>query len=95
MKYRRSRSPRLAVAPTDTAIGAAIPAILGDYLSPEQLAVELGVSERTVYRWHALRTGPPRVTVGRRPMYKLASVRAWLERRERDPAAAESRRRRA
>jgi len=69
-------------------------AILADYIDPAQLAKELGVSQRTVARWYAIRIGPPRVTLGRRPMYKRTSVTAWIERQERDPAAVGTAKRR-
>jgi predicted DNA-binding transcriptional regulator AlpA len=67
--------------------------LLDDYFSAEQLAVHLGISVRTLWRWHQLRQGPPRVKVGRRPLYKRASVAAWIDRQETDPAAAGRRRR--
>jgi Homeodomain-like domain len=40
--------------------------ILAGYLTPKDLAQALGVSERTVARWHRFREGPPRVEIGRR-----------------------------
>ena len=36
--------------------------ILSEYMTPEELAGELGICKRTLDRWHAGRTGPPRVT---------------------------------
>lgn len=80
---------------TETSVALAVPAILGDYLIPEQLAAELGVSERTIHRWHALRIGPPRVTIGRKPYYRRSSVAEWIAKQEVDPAASAGRRRRA
>jgi hypothetical protein len=75
---------------------APLPTVLDNYLTPAELAKELDVSERTVHRWHAGRRGPPRILLGRKPYYKRASVAAWIEKQERDPAApAEGRRRRA
>jgi hypothetical protein len=63
--------------------GDAIGGILDGYLTPQQLAAELGVSERTVARWHAARQGPPRVMIGRKPYYKRTSVtERWLASRE-------------
>jgi hypothetical protein len=43
------------------------PQLLDDYLTREELAVELGKCVRTLDRWHAVRYGPPRATVGREP----------------------------
>jgi hypothetical protein len=56
--------------------------ILADYLTPSELAVELGISERALSRWHAMRQGPPRVLIGRTPYYKRSSVERWLAGRE-------------
>lgn len=70
------------------------PGLLDDYLTREDLAAELGKCVRTLDRWHAARFGPPRVTVGREPMYKRASVASWIEKQERDPAAVSTTRRR-
>jgi predicted DNA-binding transcriptional regulator AlpA len=56
--------------------------LLSQYLSPAQLAHQLGVCKRTLDRWHAARTGPPRVTIGRKPLYRREAVEQWLLRRE-------------
>lgn len=39
------------------------------YLSLEALATALGKSTRTLQRWHATRTGPPRVEIGKLKLY--------------------------
>lgn len=54
-------------------------------LSQKETADLLGVSERTLARWHSLRKGPPRVSAGRRPLYRLQAVQKWLERNEIQP----------
>jgi hypothetical protein len=95
MKTKANSAPAIAAPAMIASIAPPVQPILADYLSPEQLAIEIGVSLRTVARWHALRHGPPRVMLGRRPMYKRSSVAAWIERQERDPAAASAGRRRA
>lgn len=61
--------------------------ILPDRLTHEQVAAQLGISPRTLDRWHALGEGPPRIKVGKQIFYRLASVRAWLESREKQVAA--------
>ena len=55
---------------------------LEGYLRPPQLAERLWVSLRTLSRWHAERTGPPRITKGRLVLYRLEAVRQWLETNE-------------
>ena len=65
------------------------PPLLGsDYLSQETLARELNVSERTIARWHVLRIGPPRCTVGKTILYRRESVLQWLASREDAPGKA-------
>jgi hypothetical protein len=57
--------------------------ILVGYLTPQQLAQELGVSKRTLSRWHFRRLGPPRVAIGRKRYYRVHSVSTWLATHER------------
>lgn len=54
-------------------------------LKPAEVARQLGVSLRTLNRWHALRVGPARCKVGRTVLYRQAAVDAWLERNETHP----------
>lgn len=51
-------------------------------LSRKETAEMLGVSPRTLARWHAMRKGPPRVNAGRSPRYRLEAVVRWLEANE-------------
>jgi AraC-like DNA-binding protein len=60
---------------------------LGEYVTPEQLAQHLGKSTRTLARWHARRIGPPRCSVGKLVLYRVAAVRTWLAERESLPVA--------
>lgn len=53
-------------------------AILIDFLTLEGLAAELRRNKRTLDRWNALGIGPPRTRVGRRVLYRRASVQKWL-----------------
>ena len=55
-----------------------VSSILAGYVTPKDLARALGVSERTVARWHRFREGPPRVEIGRKVFYRLESVNAWI-----------------
>jgi hypothetical protein len=56
--------------------------VLADYMSRAELAAELGICTRTLIRWQQRGEGPPITHVGQRPMYRRASVAAWLARRE-------------
>ena len=56
--------------------------ILSEFLTREELAAELGRNPRTLYRWDVLGIGPPRTLVGRKILYRRASVHAWLRGRE-------------
>jgi len=49
------------------------------YLSRNELAEFLGISARTLDRWHAQRRGPKRVQVGNFIRYRQSDVSAWLD----------------
>jgi hypothetical protein len=74
-------------------------AILSDFLTKQELAAELGREMRTLDRWDALGIGPPRTRVGRKVLYRRASVQRWLAAQERhrdsDPCIPNSNRARA
>ena len=57
--------------------------ILSEFLTKEELAVELRRNPRTLDRWEALGVGPPRTRVGRQVLYRRASVERWLCAQER------------
>jgi hypothetical protein len=52
--------------------------VLAGLFTPKGLALELGVTERTIARWHQYRIGPPRVRIGRKVYYRKDSVIAWV-----------------
>jgi len=56
--------------------------ILDGYLTRKELARQLGKNTRSLDRWEMLRLGPPRVIIGRTVLYRVDSVRKWLESRE-------------
>ncbi len=56
--------------------------ITQDLLTIDALANELGVTRRTLERWHAERIGPPRIKFGKNVRYRAAAVREWLEAQE-------------
>jgi len=72
------------VQPTNANAGMS-PAVLNDYLSRSELAQELNICERTLIRWTAFGEAPPVKKIGRKPMYRRASVAAWLTRLEQCP----------
>jgi hypothetical protein len=56
--------------------------LLGGWISRSELALQLGVSEDTLRRWDAMRSGPPCVRAGRKVFYRRATVLGWLEDQE-------------
>jgi excisionase family DNA binding protein len=48
------------------------------WLSPEELAEELGVPLGSIYQWNTKRTGPPVTKVGKHIRYSRRAVDAWL-----------------
>lgn len=63
--------------------------LLSDYFTATELAQELGLSVRTIYRWASERIGPPQTSIGQKVLYKRSSVIAWIESRERSQVWAE------
>jgi hypothetical protein len=57
--------------------------LLSEFLTKEGLAAELRRNPRTLDRWEALGMGPPRTYVGRKILYRRASVQKWLVAQER------------
>ena len=63
-------------------------AILDGYMTPADLAGELGISNRTLERWARLGECPPRTRIGKRIVYRRESVARWLRSREKAFEAA-------
>lgn len=59
--------------------------ILREYLTRDQLAAELHITPRTLARWQSQPDAIPHVQMGGRILFRIDSVRAWLESRERHP----------
>ena len=55
------------------------------HMKPAEVAALLGVSLRTLSRWHALRVGPARCKVGRTVLYRKNAVESWLVQNETHP----------
>jgi excisionase family DNA binding protein len=78
-----------AVSPMPVAVpDTPAPRLLDDYLTVGELAAELGVATITIKRWAALKEGPPFTKLGRRVLYRRASVQAWLVKQEQKHASA-------
>lgn len=60
--------------------------ILREYMTGPELCQQLGVCSKTLTRWHALGTAPPKTKIGRRVYYKRRSVATWLATREQKAA---------
>jgi predicted DNA-binding transcriptional regulator AlpA len=56
--------------------------LLSGWISRADLAQQLGVSEDTLRRWDAARTGPPCIRAGRKIFYRRSAVLEWMEERE-------------
>jgi hypothetical protein len=87
-----SGSPEAASARCRDPLPLADNLTLGEYVTPDQLAQHLGVSVRTLSRWHARRIGPPRCSVGKLILYRVTAVRAWMAEREFTPVTPAMRR---
>jgi predicted DNA-binding transcriptional regulator AlpA len=52
------------------------------YGNARRVASMLGVSVRTLSRWGAAGTGPPKIKVGRKVLFDLLKLSDWLASRE-------------
>lgn len=66
---------------------------LAGFMTPQDLAARLGISQRTLSRWHARRIGPARCVVGKLILYRVDAVRDWLAAQEEQPVTTRRRRR--
>lgn len=57
--------------------------LLGNWMTRTELANELGVSVATVARWHTEGVAPAFTKIGKRILYRRATVQQWLISRER------------
>jgi hypothetical protein len=60
--------------------------LLSGHITQAELARQLGKRPSTLERWRRKRIGPAVTYNGKTPIYKIASVQAWLQSREVDPA---------
>ena len=52
--------------------------LLAEWISRDQLAGELGIASDTLARWEARQLGPPCTRIGRKVLYRRASVQDWI-----------------
>ncbi|WP_420558843.1 helix-turn-helix transcriptional regulator [Roseovarius sp.] len=45
----------------------------------------IGISNRTLSRWHLQRVGPPRIKIGGRVLYRRCALLEWLKGNEQAP----------
>ncbi len=57
-------------------------ALIGDYLTAEQAANQLGITRRTFDAMCARREGPPRTRIGRRVYFRKEALADWLLQQE-------------
>lgn len=54
-----------------------------DLATEDELATAIGVKKNTLRGWGARKCGPARTVLARQIYYKIGSLRAWIESRER------------
>ncbi len=57
-------------------------AVIDELIDHRVAARLLGVSTRTLARWHLRSEGPPRISYGRSIKYRGVSIEVWLRGRE-------------
>ncbi len=55
------------------------------FITKKELANQLGISTRTLDRWHSLRKGPARSKIGNFISYRIEAVEEWLQKNEVKP----------
>jgi predicted DNA-binding transcriptional regulator AlpA len=65
-------SPQASPAESEMAIGSR------RYVSARRVASMLGVSLRTLSRWDAAGTGPPKIKIGKKVFFYLGKISEWL-----------------
>lgn len=65
--------------------------LLAEWISRDDLARELNLTPDTLSRWEARREGPPCTRLGRKVLYRRASVQDWLRAQEQSHATRKQR----
>ena len=56
--------------------------VMAEFLTRDEMAEQFGVSVRTLDRWHRLGRGPPRISIGRKRLYRVGAYRDWIKENE-------------
>lgn len=70
------------MTPTQVEPAAGLSHLLAEWISRDDLAHELNLTPDTLGRWEARREGPPCTRMGRKVLYRRASVQDWLRAQE-------------
>jgi predicted DNA-binding transcriptional regulator AlpA len=62
----------------DTSVSKSASDTLADLLDKQTAANLLGVTARTLDRWHREQAGPPRIRLGRKIRYRRHSLENWV-----------------
>jgi hypothetical protein len=60
--------------------------LLNDFFTPAELADELNLKVTTLKAWRRKGTGPNHTTIGKKVLYRRATVIAWIAAREARPS---------
>ena len=63
-------------------------AVSSPLLTPQEAAELLRSKDRTLERWRHAGGGPPFVKIGRRVVYRLSDLEAWLAQQRREHTGA-------
>jgi hypothetical protein len=69
--------------------------IMAGFAPEKEVALELGVTTRTLARWRKMQIGPPYVRTGRDVIYNIERAKHWLAAGGTATAVASPRRRRS
>ena len=61
--------------------------LLDDWMPRKELAGIIGISADTLKRWETRRIGPPCIRIGRKVLYRRASVQDWISAQEQTRSA--------
>jgi predicted DNA-binding transcriptional regulator AlpA len=81
-KWRRVQDIQQEAGPLQALVEREITIGARRYANARRVASLLGVSLRTLSRWDAAGTGPPKIKIGKKVFYDLSKISEWLASRE-------------